>query len=187
MSLGTDHPGHQRREDQDSFKALPKDDHRGVRYDRGGRFRAGAHRLLRIAQRDIQCSARCRHLLARRVPLEKLREPLILVRSVPEEALAPDEEILRQPPEALLRAELEEGVRLEPRRLSLPVLTRGDRTLHAVERRLDHVEIGRRPGVLPLLWKDVVAQIECPLRICLDRRRVRDLIATARGSQGCPK
>ena len=114
VPLGADHPGHQRCEDQDCFQALPKDDHRGVRHDGGCRFRAGAHRVLGVAQRDVERSARYRHLLARRVPLEKLRESLILVRSVPEEAFAPDEEVLRQPSETLLRAELEEGVRLEP-------------------------------------------------------------------------
>ena len=70
--------------------------------------------------------------------------PGVVVGAVPEESLGADEEVGREPAQALLRAELEERVRLEPRLLGLRrTRRRATAPCDAVERRADDVEVGR--------------------------------------------
>ena len=69
--------------------------------------------------------------------------------AVPEVALDLLEERRGEAAKALLRAELEDAVRLEPRRLGLVPVARRRRGLKAVERRRDDVEVGGLRGLLP--------------------------------------
>ena len=85
-----------------------------------------------------------------RLALDQPHEPVPFAVAVPEQRLDALEERRREPAEALLGAELEDAVRLDPGRLrDSPVAARGS-GLHPVERRGDDVEVRRLRGVLPL-------------------------------------
>ena len=86
----------------------------------------------------------------RRLPADQLRESRMAVGAVPEQPFRAREQIRREASQALLGAELEERIRLEPRLLRLPVLACAGCRDDAVERGPDDVEVGGGLSFLPL-------------------------------------
>ena len=88
--------------------------------------------------------------------LISVARPSLCARAVPEEAFAAGEELGRKAAQALLGAELEECVGLDPRLLGDVVLTGLDGLLHAVERPGDEIEVGVRVVLEPWLGEERV-------------------------------
>ena len=181
--LGARHAGHQRGEDEHRLQPLPEDDHRRVRDDREVGGRPCADRLLGVRERDVERRARLGHLGRVGLALHELREARQPVGAVPEEALDLDEEAVGEPAQPLLRAELEEGIGLEPSLLGLRELAGGHRVLEPVERGRDDVEVGGRARVLPLLRVERVDEAERLVGRGLDVVRVGDRVVPRRGAE----
>ena len=97
--------------------------------------------------------------------------------AVPEVTLDLLEQGRREASQPLLRPELEDAVRLEPRLLRALPVTGCCRRLEPVERRRDDVEVGRLRRFLPLGRVEVGDQRERVLGRRLDRGRVGDRVA----------
>ncbi len=149
-TLRPHHAGHERSEDQDRFEAFAEDDHRAVRHDRDVRAGTAPDPLLGVGERRVERGSGLRELAGRRLRLDEANEAVAVARAVPEERFDTLEERRRETAKPLLGPELEDPVRLDPRRLrGAPVAARG-RGLHAVERCGDDVEVRGLCRVLPL-------------------------------------
>ena len=113
------------------------------------RLRAAPDLLLGTGKRIVERRARRGDLVARGAAPEQLDEAVVATGAVPEVTFDLLEERRGEAPEALLRAELEDAVRLESRGLGLFPVARGRRGLKAVERRCDDVEVSGLRGLLP--------------------------------------
>ena len=174
---------------EDEHRLQPLAEHEDGRVgDDRGLVRAVAQRGRGVAQRVVEDEARLVHLPARRALGDELREPLLVARAEPDEALDLDRQAgveRLQPP---LRPELEERVRLQARLLGLLVLGRADRGLHPVERERDEVVVGLVRRLLPLLREDLV---EVRLGAVRDRLHLAGLgdavLARGRGGHERPQ
>ena len=122
-------------------------------------------------------------LLRRGLALDQLGQPGRAAGAVPEEALGAGEEVRRQPAQPELGAELEERVGLEPGLLGRAVLAGAHGPDDPVERGPDDVEVGGRPGVLPLLREDPLGEVERLVGLRLDCVLGCDRTALGRGGQ----
>ena len=151
VPLAADEARHQGREDEHGFEALTEHDDRRVRGDGDVGLRPASDLLLRACERVVERGSRGRDLLVGSPAAEELHEPVMAAGSVPEVALDLLEERGCQAAETLLGPELEDAVRLEPRRLRLlPVPCRYS-CLQPVERRGDDVEVCGLRCLLPEL------------------------------------
>ena len=106
--------------------------------------------LLRLAERGVERRARRRDLRGGGLALDELHEPGDVAVAVPEEALDLVEQLGREAAQPLLRAELEDAVRLEPRLLGpAPVPAAAARLRARSSVGGDDVEVGARAGLLP--------------------------------------
>ena len=174
-------------EDEHRLQALAEHEDGRVGDDRR-LVRAVAQRGRGVAQRVVEDEARLVHLPARRALGDELREPLLVARAEPDEALDLDRQAgveRLQPP---LRPELEERVRLQARLLGLLVLGRADRGLHPVERERDEVVVGLVRRLLPLLREDLVQISLGPVRDRLHLTGLGDaVLALGRGGHERPQ
>ena len=116
----------------------------------------------------------------RAAAVDQRREAVAVARAVPEEAFTAGEELGGETAQALLGAELEERVGLDPRLLGDVVLAGLDGLLHAVERAGDEVEVGARVVRQPGLGEDRVGGRDDRLGVIGQHRRVGHVLA-ARG------
>ena len=158
-AVDADHARHQRCEDQHRLEPLAEDDDGAVR-DHGGRRAARADTLRRVLELGLQRRDRFLELGAGVLPLDELHEPGLSAVAVPEEALDPLEQRRRDPAQPLLRPELEDPVRLQPRLLRPAPAARLRGRREAVDRRCDDVEVGACGRLLPRIGVEVVDQLQ---------------------------
>ena len=123
--------------------------------------------------------ARGGDLLRGRLALEQDDETRRVAVAVPEEPLDLLEQPGREPAQPLLRSELEDAVRLEPRLLGATPLAGRRGGLDAIERRGDHVEVGSLGRVAPRLRERRLDQPERRVRRRPHLVRVGDPVAAS--------